>query len=81
MTTEESSLIPDFESSTLYPDLESIHNHAFLTNDTVQNFAWKDVSVTVTSRDLSHKKRILSNTCGYVNQGMTEPAVFCAVGS
>ena len=58
------------------PDLESNDQHAFLMNNTVQNFAWKDVTVTVKDRETKKAKVILSSTSGYVNQGKTDPSFF-----
>jgi hypothetical protein len=45
---------------------------ASLKNDTVQNFAWQGISVTVKDRETKSPKAILSNIDGYV-----EPGEFC----
>jgi hypothetical protein len=52
-------------------DLESNNKHAFLVNDSVLNFAWKDVSVTV-----DKAKKILSSASGHVGQGKIESAQY-----
>ncbi|KAK2804510.1 hypothetical protein FQN50_006585 [Emmonsiellopsis sp. PD_5] len=51
-------------------DLESnSSDHAFLTNETVQSFSWKGVSVTVKDRETKQPKTILDNASGHVTQG------------
>ena len=55
--------------SSSVPDLEANDYHAFLMNNTVQTFAWKDVAVTVKDRETGKPKKILSSTSGHVSQG------------
>ena len=51
------------------PDLESNNRHAFLVNNAVRDFAWKDVTVTVKDRETKKAKVILSGASGHVGQG------------
>jgi phage-related minor tail protein len=44
-------------------------DHAHLMNDTVQSFAWKDVTVTVKDRATKEPLDILSNISGVVESG------------
>jgi phage-related minor tail protein len=44
-------------------------DHAHLMNETVQSFAWKDVTVTVKDRATKEPLDILSNISGVVEAG------------
>ncbi|PGH11181.1 hypothetical protein AJ79_05023 [Helicocarpus griseus UAMH5409] len=57
-------------SNTMDPDLEANSgHHAFLMNDTIHSFAWRNVSVSVKDHETKKPKTILENANGHVNQG------------
>lgn len=60
------------------PDIErQALSKSLLGNTTVQNFAWRDVTVTVKDRVTKQPKAILENVSGIVNAG----EVFCVIAS
>lgn len=47
----------------------TVRDYAHLTNDTVQNFSWSNVTVTVTDRATKKPLDILSGVSGMVEAG------------
>jgi hypothetical protein len=45
----------------------------FLVNNTVQDFSWKDLTVTVKDRATKEPRQLISEISGSVQQGMIQP--------
>jgi hypothetical protein len=54
-------------------DVEKTGDYAHLTNSSVQNFTWENVTVTVKDRNTGAAKAILNNCSGIVKAGMNTP--------
>lgn len=48
---------------------QKVVDEAHLLNTTVNNFLWKDITVTVTDHKTKKPKAILENVSGFVNAG------------
>ncbi|KAJ5550373.1 hypothetical protein N7535_001689 [Penicillium sp. DV-2018c] len=51
------------------PDLERNDSGQFLMNQTVQNFSWQGLTVTVKDRETKKPRDLLNNICGNVKRG------------
>jgi hypothetical protein len=57
------------DASTVDIEQKEVHD-AHLVNDTVQNFAWRGITVAVKDHKTKKRKAILENVEGFVEAGM-----------
>ena len=61
---------PSILNSARSPDLERNDSGDFLMNQTVQNFSWKDLTVTVKDRETKNTRDLINSISGDAQHGM-----------
>lgn len=61
---------PSITNSARSPDLERNDGGDFLMNQTVQNFSWRDLNVTVKDRETKQFRDLINSISGDAQHGM-----------
>jgi hypothetical protein len=70
-TTEKDPVQAGTSTPSSHQDIEKTGDYAHLSNTSVHNFSWENVTITVKDRETGQPKAILKNSCGVVRAGNT----------